>query len=34
MNALKFTEVGSITVSSKVLNDFIEIKVQDTGIGI
>ncbi|MCA1992389.1 MAG: response regulator [Coleofasciculus sp. S288] len=33
-NAIKFTEVGSITVSAVVVNDMVEIAVADTGIGI
>lgn len=34
-NAIKFTpEQGTVTVSSKELEDFIEIKINDTGVGI
>ena len=33
-NAVKFTSHGYIKVSSSVKGDFIEIKVEDTGIGI
>jgi signal transduction histidine kinase/CheY-like chemotaxis protein len=33
-NAVKFTEKGSVTISSKVQNDILEVTVQDTGIGI
>ncbi|MEW6496988.1 MAG: ATP-binding protein, partial [Cyanobacteriota bacterium] len=33
-NAIKFTESGSITVSGAVVNDWVEITVADTGIGI
>lgn len=33
-NAIKFTESGSITLSSNVKENFLEISVSDTGIGI
>jgi len=33
-NAIKFTEVGMVTISSKVINDQIETSVTDTGLGI
>ncbi|MFT5874360.1 MAG: two-component system sensor histidine kinase ChiS [Clostridium sp.] len=33
-NAIKFTEEGEISVSVKLLLDYIEITVKDTGIGI
>jgi signal transduction histidine kinase len=33
-NAVKFTEVGSITISAKKCDDKVEILVADTGIGI
>ena len=33
-NAMKFTEHGSVTLSARPFNEFIEIMVQDTGIGI
>lgn len=33
-NALKFTETGSITLSTKASNGFAQITVADTGIGI
>ncbi|WP_069999666.1 diguanylate cyclase [Cellulosilyticum sp. I15G10I2] len=33
-NAIKFTEKGEVTVSAKLAQDFIEITIQDTGIGI
>ncbi|MCP3944854.1 MAG: response regulator [Desulfobacteraceae bacterium] len=33
-NALKFTEKGSITLSGKIINNFIAISIADTGIGI
>lgn len=33
-NALKFTEKGSIIIDAIVLQDFIKIRVRDTGIGI
>jgi two-component system, sensor histidine kinase and response regulator len=33
-NALKFTQLGSITISSALKDEYISIKVTDTGIGI
>lgn len=33
-NAIKFTEIGEVIVSARVLDNFIEITVKDTGIGI
>lgn len=33
-NAVKFTEVGRITISSRSKDDFVEIEVSDEGIGI
>ncbi|MDD4954666.1 MAG: PAS domain S-box protein [Candidatus Omnitrophica bacterium] len=33
-NAIKFTEKGGITISSAKLDNIVEIKVEDTGIGI
>ncbi|WP_410497666.1 response regulator [Chitinibacter sp. S2-10] len=33
-NALKFTEQGGVYVSADVVNDVIELRVKDTGIGI
>jgi PAS domain S-box-containing protein len=33
-NAIKFTSEGSVTISISLNNDFVEIKVIDTGIGI
>ena len=33
-NAVKFTDEGSVTVSSRLENDRVVIRVQDTGIGI
>jgi signal transduction histidine kinase len=33
-NALKFTEQGSITVSAKPVDAWIELSVADTGLGI
>lgn len=33
-NALKFTERGKITISSRKIDDYIEIEVSDEGIGI
>ncbi|ERI90058.1 ATPase/histidine kinase/DNA gyrase B/HSP90 domain protein [Clostridiales bacterium oral taxon 876 str. F0540] len=33
-NAIKFTHKGKITISYKIINNFIEICIQDTGIGI
>ena len=34
-NAIKFTESGGkITISSKTLNDFVEVCISDTGVGI
>lgn len=33
-NAIKFTEIGEISLSSKIISDFLEITVRDTGIGI
>ena len=30
-NAIKYTQSGSITVSAKVKDDFVEISVSDTG---
>ncbi len=33
-NAIKFTETGSVNVSAKYSNQFVEISVMDTGIGI
>lgn len=33
-NAVKFTECGSIIISAEVKEDWIEISVEDTGIGI
>jgi len=33
-NAIKFTENGSITIRSGKENNFIQVKVEDTGIGI
>jgi K+-sensing histidine kinase KdpD len=34
LNANKFTENGNITISCKKLNDFIQISIADTGMGI
>jgi signal transduction histidine kinase len=33
-NAIKFTEKGSVRVSSRIEDDMVEISVEDTGIGI
>lgn len=33
-NAIKFTSVGGVTIYSKLVNDEIQIKIEDTGIGI
>lgn len=33
-NAIKFTHKGKITISYKIINNYIEICVEDTGIGI
>lgn len=33
-NSIKFTTEGAITISSKTLDDWVEITVSDTGIGI
>lgn len=33
-NAIKFTETGGVTVKAEVLNDQVNIRVSDTGIGI
>ncbi len=33
-NAIKFTDHGNVTVSTKVVDDKVEISVTDTGIGI
>jgi two-component system sensor histidine kinase ChiS len=33
-NAIKFTESGTIEVSAQVINDYLEVAVSDTGIGI
>ncbi len=33
-NALKFTKSGKLTIEAKVLPDFVEVSVSDTGIGI
>lgn len=33
-NASKFTDKGSITVSTKVVGDLVEIQISDTGIGV
>jgi signal transduction histidine kinase len=33
-NAMKFTEDGSVTVSARCYDEYIEIAVKDTGIGI
>lgn len=33
-NAIKFTEKGFIRISYEVVNDFITIKIEDTGIGM
>ena len=33
-NAIKFTEVGSVTLFARCAGQFIEFKVKDTGIGI
>jgi PAS domain S-box-containing protein len=33
-NSLKFTDHGSITVSTKTVNDTVEVHIADTGIGI
>ncbi|MDM8546366.1 ATP-binding protein [Candidatus Venteria ishoeyi] len=33
-NAIKFTEVGYITITAKQLGEMIEISIEDTGIGI
>ena len=33
-NAIKFTDVGSVTLESRRVEDFVEIMVRDTGIGI
>jgi signal transduction histidine kinase/ligand-binding sensor domain-containing protein/class 3 adenylate cyclase/CheY-like chemotaxis protein len=33
-NAIKYTKVGSIEVSASLKNNFVEIKVSDTGIGV
>lgn len=33
-NAIKFTDAGSITISTKVVGDTVEISITDTGIGI
>jgi signal transduction histidine kinase len=33
-NAMKFTENGSVTVSARCFDEYIEIAVKDTGIGI
>ena len=34
INAIKFTDRGSITINAKVKNDHIMISIEDTGIGI
>ena len=34
VNAIKFTDNGSITIEAKKKDDYIEISVEDTGIGI
>jgi signal transduction histidine kinase len=33
-NAVKFTESGGVTITAREINDLIEIRVKDTGIGI
>lgn len=33
-NAIKFTQYGSITIDAKVVSNYIEISINDTGIGI
>jgi PAS domain S-box-containing protein len=33
-NALKFTEAGEVTITTRVLNDGVEFSIADTGIGI
>lgn len=33
-NALKYTDRGSVTVTARLSNDFLELSVTDTGIGI
>ncbi|MBU42740.1 MAG: hypothetical protein CMN76_05940 [Spirochaetaceae bacterium] len=33
-NALKFTREGSVTISARSLEDYIEVQIRDTGIGI
>lgn len=33
-NALKFTSEGSIHVSSTLVEDFVEVSIADTGLGI
>jgi PAS domain S-box-containing protein len=34
MNAIKFTDAGSVTLESERQDDFVQIRVRDTGIGI
>lgn len=33
-NSIKYTEKGSVKITTKVKNDFVEIKIADTGIGM
>jgi signal transduction histidine kinase len=33
-NAVKFTEIGTIVISIKELNDYVECSISDTGVGI
>lgn len=33
-NAIKFTDSGGISISSRVVEEFVEISIRDTGIGI
>ncbi len=33
-NAIKFTELGSVNISTETVNDMLEISVTDTGVGI
>lgn len=33
-NAIKFTQYGSITIDAKVVSNYVEISIKDTGIGI